>query len=281
VRFSLRTREPAEAKIKQGRAIAHLETTWRKLRSKPAPAAPVLLTDREAHALAGDLYLAWAGEEAARCARSRRPERTWSATQNLTKGKFEIDRPHGATAEEAAERADEEEEAFACAADHFSDPELTTALDPLIDRLLLAKGIAALDPECRPMVLNAFRMALRDAFEHRQRNAAGDYAPDPKADRFPEWNRPEASLKPAAVPPPQSLTGLVDGWWKEAKPAGRKASTYESYRSTVAKPAAFLGHNDAAGVTRQDVLNFPRAAPRRAQLQGPPHRLGCSPKGGE
>ena len=147
-------------------------------------AAPVLLTDRDAHALAGELYRAWAGQQAARGARSRRPERTLSATLNLTTRKFEIDRPRVATAGEAAERAAEEEQAFAAAARRLSDPEHATALDPLIDRLLLAKGIAALDPECRPVVLNAFRMALRDAFEHRQRNAAGDFDPDPKATRF-------------------------------------------------------------------------------------------------
>ena len=53
-----------------------------------------------------------------------------------------------------------------------------------------------------------------------------------------------------------TLTGLVDGWWKDAKAARRKPSTFESYRNTVAKLAAFLRHDDAARVTPEDVLRF-------------------------
>jgi Domain of unknown function (DUF6538) len=48
VRFSLRTRDPVEAKIRQGKAVAHLKTVWRGLRNSE----PVFLTNQDApHAL--------------------------------------------------------------------------------------------------------------------------------------------------------------------------------------------------------------------------------------
>ena len=44
--------------------------------------------------------------------------------------------------------------------------------------------------------------------------------------------------------------GLLEGWWREARAAGRKPSTYESYRNTFASLVAFLGDDDAGRVTR-------------------------------
>ena len=52
------------------------------------------------------------------------------------------------------------------------------------------------------------------------------------------------------------LTGILDGWWKEAKATGRKPTTHESYRNTVAGLVAFLGHDDAKRVTPEDIVRF-------------------------
>lgn len=66
-------------------------------------------------------------------------------------------------------------------------------------------------------------MARRDAFASRQRNAGGDYSLDPKAARFPEWQAPADATKekPKRGASKNSLTGLVEDWWKEAKRVGR------------------------------------------------------------
>ncbi len=239
VRFSLRSRDPAEVKIRQGHAAAQLETIWKGLRSTE----PVFLTNRDAHALAGDLYRAWADG-------SR--ERDLAATYQPQSRTWLIERPNEIPPEEA-------EQGFAAAARRLTEAaendDLEAALGPIVDRLLLAKGIAEVDPECRPVLLNAFLMALRDAFEHRQRIAAGDFTPDPKAARFPEWTPQEA--KPQPHPSAKvTLTGLVDAWWQEAKAAGRKPSTYESYRNTVAGLVTLLGHDDATRVMPEDVIRF-------------------------
>jgi hypothetical protein len=52
-------------------------------------------------------------------------------------------------------------------------------------------------------------MALQDAFANRERNAAGDYSPDPKATRFPpQWTGTNERGGGRA-----SITALAEGWW--------------------------------------------------------------------
>jgi integrase len=71
-------------------------------------------------------------------------------------------------------------------------------------------------------------------------------------------------LNPSAAPTPATpsmatsltLTGILDRWWTEAKATGRKPSTHESYRNTVAGLVAFLGHDDAKQVTPEDIVRF-------------------------
>jgi integrase len=61
---------------------------------------------------------------------------------------------------------------------------------------------------------------------------------------------------PSAAAPIVTLTGILEGWWREAKATGRKPSTHESYRNTVAGLVAFLGHDDAKLVTPEDIVRF-------------------------
>lgn len=234
VRLSLRTRDPAEAKVRHGQVAAAFETHWIALRK----ATPASLTHKQATALAGDLYRAWADSGA---------DRTIAVLHT----------PHGWVRDRAA--PEEERAAFDAAAGHLQaaiesgEPgDLEPTLGPLVDRLLLGKGIASVDEDARPVLLDAFARALHDAFEARKRNAEGDYSPDPKAERFPTWDSPEAKAtaqKPAPSPAGASLTGLVADWWAERKAAGLKPSTHESYRNTMAAFEAFVKHDRADRVT--------------------------------
>lgn len=64
-------------------------------------------------------------------------------------------------------------------------------------------------------------------------------------------------LKPSsAASAATTLTGLVEGWWRESKAAGRKPSTYESYKNTIVYLVRFLKHDDASRVTMKDVVAF-------------------------
>jgi integrase len=136
--------------------------------------------------------------------------------------------------------------------------DLERPLGPLIDRLLLARGIRHVDETSRDYLLTAFARALKDAFAVRKRNAEGDYSPDPKANRFPSWSkaRPSSPPKLTLVKGGDSLTQLVEDWWKEAETTGLTISTYESYRNTMARFVAFLKHDHAHQVTVDDVIGF-------------------------
>jgi hypothetical protein len=59
IRLSLRTDDPSQAKVRQAGIAAYLESVWQALRAD----APVSLTRRQATALAGELYRAWADGE--------------------------------------------------------------------------------------------------------------------------------------------------------------------------------------------------------------------------
>ncbi|MCF6112228.1 hypothetical protein [Mesorhizobium muleiense] len=77
----------------------------------------------------------------------------------------------------------------------------------------------------------------------------------------PQTTQPAVSHSPKTAAAKESsdaatLTGLVDGWWKESKAAGKKPSTYESYRDSFAYLVRFLEHNDASKVTAKDVIAF-------------------------
>jgi integrase len=241
VRFSLRTREPSEAKVRQGHAATFLESVWQGLRATK----PLVLSHRQATALAGELYRAWASE--------RPEERTIAIELRLDGSGW--DRVPSSPAEEQAGFS---AIAASLATLHDAAPsDLEPILGALVDRLLLARGITAVEPHSRELLLAAFALALQDALENRARNAAGDYSPDPKAGRFPEWQAPESDAKPEPAPvPKQSLKALVEDWWLEAKATGRKLSTYESYRNTMAALIVYLGHDDAGRLTPGDVIGF-------------------------
>ncbi|MCO5155567.1 MAG: site-specific integrase [Aquamicrobium sp.] len=132
--------------------------------------------------------------------------------------------------------------------------ELERQLGPLVDRLLLRRGIASVTGETRGLLLVEFARSLADGMRVRARKAGGDYQPDPKSERFPEWSPPE--VKPASATPSVSLRALFKSWWAEAENAGVSVSTKESYETAVGALVAFLGHDDAGKVSPEDVVRF-------------------------
>jgi hypothetical protein len=103
-----------------------------------------------------------------------------------------------------------------------------------------------------------------------ERDATEEWEPSPKALRAAIRSRTGASValevaeavylraaSPAtATAPDVTLTGILDGWWREAKSTGRKPSTHESYGNTVVGLVAFLRHDNAKLVTPEDIVRF-------------------------
>ena len=191
--------------------------------------------------MAGELYRAWSDEK----------------RQRVTAIEIE---PGGA-ARVISDVTDAEPEAWGAVGQMLAGIEEPSDLErtfgPILDRLLLSKGIAAIDPGSREMALAALLKAMQDATAKRERNATGDYSPDDTARRFPQWDRSDTVPASCAVGVSGlTLSGMLEDWWKEAKAAGRTLSTYESYRTTVKLLAAFLGHDDALRVTPTEIVAF-------------------------
>ncbi|MBZ9705695.1 site-specific integrase [Mesorhizobium sp. ESP7-2] len=237
IRFSLKTGDPSAVKNRQADAAAYLEQIFRSLREDK----PVALTHRQAVALSGELYRAWASDYDHRS--------TISFVQNAD-GTVERDDSLDLDLLEAGYASIVKK--LGRLKEDGDAPAVENALGPLVDRLLLAHSIPAIDPASRPMVLREFLKALREGMEVRQRKAGGDYSPDPRSERFPEWKAPGRPQTAPSV----SLTGLVESWWQEAKASGLTASTHESYRKAAATLAAFLKHDDASRVTADDLVRF-------------------------
>lgn len=95
----------------------------------------------------------------------------------------------------------------------------------------------------------AYLMLLIETAETILKRQRGEPVPTPTAPS----PKPVAQLREA---PKQTISGLVEDWWREAKAAGRTISTYESYERSARQMIAFLGHEDANAVTQQDVIRF-------------------------
>ncbi len=122
----------------------------------------------------------------------------------------------------------------------------------LADHYLAKRGVLT-DAEGRWKFIDALAGALDDAAEKLARNSEADYRPDPAADKYPSWTPPQVMKQEAQV---LTLTRILEGWWREAQATGRKPSTYESYANTVTSLVTFLGHDDARGVTSDDIVRF-------------------------
>jgi hypothetical protein len=237
IRVSLRTADPTEAKNRQAGIAAYLARVFTALRGE----RPVPLTHRQAVALSGELYRAWA--------KDIDPSDSITLVNNED-GSVAIS--HGVDMEVL-------EAACASMVDKLdrlgedNDPDtLEGMFGPIANRLLLDKGIGRIDLASRRMVLTEFRRALRQAMDMQFRKIGGDYSADPHSERFPAWQ----TQRVHAVSPGVSLTGLVEDWWREASAAGHSESTHESYKKAFATLAAFLKHDDASRVTESDVLRF-------------------------
>lgn len=249
VRVSLRTKEPSEVKRRQAQVDDYLERLWENLRAD----RPVSLTHQQATALAGEFYRAWAAK----------PVRSIAVEEvngRIVPIDHETEEAQAALWSALADRLGEAMEVAEF--DEETRQWLERFVGPIIRLSLNRKGIARVDSASWWMLVEAFARAAMDAFRKKERNATGDYRPDPNADRFPEWQPPAARPSMQApspgrtVSPKISITGLLEAWWAEAKARRLKQSTYESYRTAVTLLVASLGHDDARRVTHDDILAF-------------------------
>jgi integrase len=247
IRCSLGTRDPAQIKARQADALAYVERVFEAERNN----RPVELSRRHAVALAGVLYWAWIdGEEREQTiALERSHDGEWRRV-------YRGDDADGAE-EAAGFRAVAAQ--MVALGDGADVAALERALGPVVDVVGARPDVMLppLAPGSRAVVLVEFARAIRDAAERRARQAEGDYRPDPNSERFPAWERPTVASDGGAGTAPSSsakvtLTGLVDGWWREQEKVGKSKSTYVNYKGAFGKLVAFLKRDDARRATADD-----------------------------
>jgi integrase len=119
---------------------------------------------------------------------------------------------------------------------------------PYVDALLVREGIKT-TAECRLTIIEETDKAVVQAAQQRLKEAQGDYSPDPRANRFP--------LKEAPVPGGGvTITALFRSWEAAHSADGMSPTTATKRKPIVEEFIEFLGHEDAARVTRVDVTRW-------------------------
>ncbi|MBM0204542.1 phage integrase N-terminal SAM-like domain-containing protein, partial [Micromonospora sp. STR1s_5] len=145
------------------------------------------------------------------------------------------------------------------------------------DEVLSARGLVV-DDWSRQKVAKAVAAAYQRASLTLARHAQGEFEPDdmPPTRPVPATQLPRqydgTELHRASDAERLTLSEILEDWWREAKAAGRKPSTYESYRNTINALARFLNHDDAARVTPKDIIAF-----KDHRLSTPSQRTGRIP----
>ena len=254
VRLSLRTSEPAEVKQRLAQVDAFFEKLWNALRERE----PVSLTHREATALAGELYKAWAScdEDERTLAIEHTPE-GWKRLNSKSLQEEEWD-----AANEFWSKLEEDGRI----------EKLEKSLGPIVDRLLLAKGIRRVDEASREMLFDAFVKAMKDAMAQRKKMASGDYSGDTTLERFPEWKRGKDAVGfPLAI----SLGGHVESWCAEAKAALRRCTTA---KGRLRSPLGTLSTGTGRIPSPPGPAHRPRVSPldhEHTRAQGRPGTEAC------
>jgi hypothetical protein len=227
LRENLGTKDPSEARRLAPAAVARLRAKLDQARRTmvEAPAPP---TAREVAALAGEFYK----------------------------------RRVGAGGNEA-----EQDGHWEVAPELFGDDPAVTGPDdpdlPDLEAISRQRAVGlpelngfATDPDSIARVAAALMRAERAFFRLLKRRAQGDWSPDPNLPTFPTLPRPApAEPSPAAV----TFDSLLSGWARDhgyaldAKPIARAA--YDR-KQTLARLAQFLGHSDAAKVTKADAVRW-------------------------
>lgn len=247
VRFSLRTADPSEVKMRQAAAAGFLEEVFASLRQE----RPLSLSRSQVAALAGELYRSWASEQPS----SRKIAFEEIDGKMVRSYHFDglDDEVEMAALQQVAERLPD--------GNHSAPEDLEKVLGPLADRLLASKAILKVDNDTRDLLVRSLPRALGEGMRARARVLGGDFRPDDAAARFPQWTPPATSANDHSsptgnTPSSVSLKGLVDLWWIEAKAAGKTESTLDSYSNSFRLLSVFLGHDEAHRVTPEDIIRF-------------------------
>jgi integrase len=214
IKMSLRTKDPAEAKVRHAKKLQALEDEWSYHRAEVQT-----LSYKQVVALTKQRYDFFADRF------GDNPPST-ASTQNELEMRIGVDQ---------------------------DITRLEVWYGRAADRILKAHSIQV-DAPTRKALLREIHRTDIQALELIERNADGDFSPDPKANRFPAWALPAAP--PEAAPSAVSLTQLCGLWEREHLANNGAAKTIPDFRQKLASLITFLKHEDANKVTQRDISNW-------------------------
>lgn len=200
---------PVRVAKSRTRAIEEqLSRTWEAIR-----VGPLTLTRKEVVALAGKVYRAFAEafeDEPGSPARWRKvlADSTEAMRGDWTKYSRAIP-----TSDSAQERV---------------LTSLNLRFGDITDSVLSSEGLAVA-PEARNALLLEVGKALQEASEKLKRNTEGDYSPDPKAARYPEWKGAKSAKPVGRV----TLSSLFEGWKAEAEKRRMRPASHRGTSSAT------------------------------------------------
>lgn len=124
----------------------------------------------------------------------------------------------------------------------------------LADDVLKAAHVSA-DDASRERLARLLVQRLSQALQTFSKHLTGDYSPDPIPATFPEW-QPATAAKDAPKAPSVPLTELFNSW---KGVASVKPRVIEETRYTIEALKAFLKHDDAAAISKDDMLRWRKA----------------------
>ena len=233
VKLSLRTKDATTAKERYREASAALQEHWRLIQQEVAT-GPVRLTQRQIEAMAGEYFR----DQTARHQDNPGDPDQWdaarSALEEMGQTAVGLERLHGEDA----------------------------------DRMLHGRGLSV-DASSRGKLLEAMHRAYVMFAEGQERRGLGDFRPDPRADRFPEFpgeatsasaeggpRQKEPTAKASADSPEVPLSELFDLWAKEHRKAGGPDKTVRDFRQKVDSLRAYIEHEDAGKVTQRHIIDW-------------------------
>jgi integrase len=120
---------------------------------------------------------------------------------------------------------------------------------PEVDALLASEGVVT-DAPSKERLAELIVERLPQALGRQSQQRRGDYSADPLPATFPDWKRPEAVSQAAVQGPSVPLGDLYAAWKVVAVVKPRVAGDTEYIVKALIE---FVGHNDAARMTRDDI----------------------------
>jgi len=114
-----------------------------------------------------------------------------------------------------------------------------------VDEFLKGRSLA-LSGETFDAFVSAYLEAKEQAAKHLMQNAAGNYRPDPDADRFPG---PDVLAQDGKV-------GALETFDRYAAEAGLSQKTYDAWKAKISALIAFVKHDDLARLTTRNIIKW-------------------------